>query len=265
MGRGFHKARWEMLLPENGCLVGIHDRCPVCYQPPHCFQSHRPKWIGACGCLEGRGKDCPPRPREHRVPSGHVQETEGAGQCEGEPVPRGRVWSRRWGRQCVVVGQPRGKPPFSFSQALFWSQRVGWGGAGGMSLGRGLWESCLLVLTHLASSHPPEAGKVAEVPTRAGDVPELIPPVPATSQANPAGTVSPTPICSLCPRLREEPRLCCCWGPLPGMPSPLSVAPGHGLRSPPSPRLPQADHPSRLWDSITHRSAHLLPALSPSS
>ena len=28
-----------------------------------------------------------------------------------------------------------------------------------MSLGRGLWESCLLVLTHLASSHPPEAGK----------------------------------------------------------------------------------------------------------
>lgn len=51
-----------------------------------------------------------------------------------------------------------GKLPSSFSQALFWSQRVGWGkGAWGRGCGSPF---CLYCFTST-----PEAGKVAEVPT----------------------------------------------------------------------------------------------------
>lgn len=57
----------------------------------------------------------------------------------------------RWG---VVAGRPGGKIPSSFSQALFWSQRVGLGEG---AWGERLWESYLLIPVPLKQGRWPRS------------------------------------------------------------------------------------------------------------
>lgn len=99
------------------------------------------------------------------------------------------------------------------------------GGLGAVYLGRRLWESCLLILLHLAGSCLPEAGKVAKVPTGPETVLSLLSrSLLATGQGGPAGGPSPPKSdCVLWPPRAvlchgEEPRLCSFWVLCPGRP-----------------------------------------------